>query len=32
MILKFGEENKGRCSRRMRDGYGVGVWKAIKIV
>ena len=27
---KYGEERGGWCSREVRDGYGVGPWKAIR--
>ena len=27
---KFGEEQEGWCSKEVRGGYGVGLWKAIR--
>ena len=27
---KFGEEQGGWCSKEVRDGYGVGLWKTIR--
>ena len=27
---KYGEEQRGWCSKEVRDGYGVGLWKAIR--
>ena len=26
---KYGKEQRGWCSKEVRDGYGVGLWKAI---
>lgn len=30
IVGKFGEESGGWTSRVLREGYGVGFWKAIK--
>ena len=27
---KYGEEQRGWCTKIVKDSYGVGVWKAIK--
>ena len=27
---KYGEEQGGWCSKEVRDGYGVGLWEAIR--
>ena len=27
---KYGEEQEGWCSKEVRDGYGVGLWEAIR--
>ena len=28
---KYGEEREGWCSREVREAYGVGLWKGIKM-
>nr|CAN64366.1 hypothetical protein VITISV_031303 [Vitis vinifera] len=30
IVRKYGEEEGGWCSRVLREGYGVGLWKAIR--
>ena len=30
IIDKFGVEEGGWCSRKVREGYGMGAWKAIR--
>ena len=27
---QYGEEQRGWCSKEVRDGYGVGLWKVIR--
>ena len=30
IVGKYGDEESGWCSRDNRDGFGVGLWKAIR--